>query len=733
MEQLFFHRIRLGEMTQTGYGILRTLPDNIQKLDLLVRESIQNSLDAADSSAIPSVLAPYGSPYGYVDVDFRTGTFASEEFSCLLDGIKERLQERFNGEQTFLAIRDKHTLGLSGAETISKMPTDENGNPIFSNYWKLIRDIRKNQEREGAGGSHGVGKTIYSKVGIGLVVYYSRFRNEENGFSSRLVICLLEDERSQNRILPAGNREYAGGIANWGMKNDDNPDDFLPLTNEVQIKNILDLFKLPMYENNETGTTIIIPYTDNTQLLENILQSRGNEDNGNVENEVSCAPWLKNVEAYLRVAVQRWYAPRLNNKSFPSLPYLNVAINGDYIQDVDLKPFFKTIRILYNSAAKMMIGQEDGSDDKTPVKSDDNTSVKNKKIVLGNSGRNNSIVPEKVAGVLSYIEIEKNELGENYGDVIDSPYLLINNYEIGDNSPIVMYVRKPGMIVSYQDKEWLPELTCPENKFIIALFLANEEYELKNQTTKNQTTLENYLRATEGPDHAVWKDFSGNTIIKRIRNKVKSCLREVFAKPLINPDLHINTNLGEELAQWLLFPSEDFGHGSNGSQPSRPKTQHSPRRKSKDSLVLVAPIVIENGMMELTYTCICSSPKAEIELIIGSDGRNKIGLDEWKKQTETPFPLAIVEMKNDSLFTLKGKKFEYCPREEARFISSRINSTTFSIAFDTEKPEYRTFKIDLHLKITNSDSKYQASVIMKNKNDSAEMINDDSTYSEESK
>ena len=72
-----------GRMTQSGSSLLRLIQNNkTPVLDLLVRESIQNSLDAhiADTRS--------------VTVEFRTGGFISHQLGEELEEISSALERR---------------------------------------------------------------------------------------------------------------------------------------------------------------------------------------------------------------------------------------------------------------------------------------------------------------------------------------------------------------------------------------------------------------------------------------------------------------------------------------------------------------------------------------------------------------------------------------------------------------------------------------------------------------
>ena len=160
-----------GRMTQSGSSLLKLIQNNnMPILDLLVRESIQNSLDAKNDTD------------PYVTVDFFTGEFNKISLNKELEGITETLNRKYwKDTYKFIAVRDSNTVGLTG-----KLHYDEVTDNQYGNLLKLIYEISKPQEAEGAGGSWGLGKTVYFRVGIGLVVYYSRILNEEGIYESRL-------------------------------------------------------------------------------------------------------------------------------------------------------------------------------------------------------------------------------------------------------------------------------------------------------------------------------------------------------------------------------------------------------------------------------------------------------------------------------------------------------------------------------------------------------------------
>ena len=91
-------------MAQDGASILRSLQNkSIPLLDLIVRESIQNSLDAGIDGV------------GNTRVDFHFGDFDAKTLARHLDGVSDELLSNYCNKTKFLAISDKNTLGLTGA------------------------------------------------------------------------------------------------------------------------------------------------------------------------------------------------------------------------------------------------------------------------------------------------------------------------------------------------------------------------------------------------------------------------------------------------------------------------------------------------------------------------------------------------------------------------------------------------------------------------------------------
>ena len=91
-------------MGQTGSSLLKLIQNNqTPKLDLFIRESIQNSLDAS-LNGVESVK-----------VEYLIDEFNSLALSYQLEGIQKNLSSKYSShDYKYLAIRDYHTEGLTG-------------------------------------------------------------------------------------------------------------------------------------------------------------------------------------------------------------------------------------------------------------------------------------------------------------------------------------------------------------------------------------------------------------------------------------------------------------------------------------------------------------------------------------------------------------------------------------------------------------------------------------------
>lgn len=500
-------------MAQSGDSILRSLQNtDFSYADIIVRESLQNSLDAT---------LPESSD---TQVRYNLGDFESEKLSPSFEQISTKLVNYYPGKQRFLAISDRGTTGLTG-----EYLTDDKAALDRSNFQKLVFSIGKNQDQDGAGGSWGMGKTSYFRIGCGIVIYYTRIRLEGNNFEERLVASLIENPKKQDRLLDQDQR----GIAWWGTYGSEDPETLLPITDHDEIEKFLSIFGLEPYQANDTGTMIVIPY------LQDNLTGRS--------EETIDVPWNQNFEDAIRMAIQRWYAPRLANPTYHDATGNSVLycfVNDEPIYPLD--PMFELMQDLYNAAAT---GESENSE----------INIQEVRLAKRAFAENNGL-----AGRVAFIQLQPDQ--DKYKLHL-SPYSYVTSEGDEDNLPrrILAFTRKPGMIVKYDiDGHWTFSVKTETN--LVAFFVPNSTEKMnKTQQESGFRDLEEYLRKSEKADHADWFDKTGVTVVGRITRNTAAAIREALKGEDANHRVHISDRLARRFSN--LVPK---AHGKGPSQhPSR--------------------------------------------------------------------------------------------------------------------------------------------------------------------
>lgn len=596
--------------------------DNIPELDLLVRESIQNSSDAS--------LKEPGKNY---KVAFTTGKFIPNDFNSLITGLEDKLNQSFQQENAdFLEIRDTKTSGLTGCIRKAEITDDDHGN-----FFKLIYDTGKKQTQADAGGNWGFGKSVYYRVGVGIVVFYSRVKINDN-YESRLIVTVVEDESKKNEdgtdaTLLRSLEPRSAGKAWWGIKDGE---DLLPVTDPEFINAVLDAFNLKPFNDNETGTSIIIPYIDNERLLSDIIPQES-EIKKDVKNAYT-SMWGNSIEDYLNLAIQRWYAPKIHNRKLTEIcddkKWLNVSVNHSPIRKDNLLPFFDLVQELYNAALAKNYNVEYECNLPSEVKC---YPVKIRGQLEGHS----------ITGNIAVTRITKEDL---FGDRMDlSPYDYVGKFEAdgGINEPIVMYTREPGMVIDYPvNGPWVKGITPPESEyeFLFAFYMPDTKKKLKSDLREKEyagMSLGEYLRSCEASDHMNWADPAKMSIVRRIQkntvNRIEEHRTAVDSRTVEAAASRLSGKLGR-----LFMPRK--GYGKKSSNPGGGGGE-GPGIRLNNLDFQILSTEFDNKILEMTFLLKFKHSKrhAEIYLIVESEGGN-ITPSLWQKDIGTSFPAEITEV-----------------------------------------------------------------------------------------
>ena len=565
-------------------------------LDLLVREAIQNGVDAGDA---------LGGPGRRVTMRFNIGKFDRGRFNAFFEGVSETLDKRFiEDSYDYISIADKSTTGLTGN------PRDPK-----SNFYKLLYSIGRNDKSADAGGSMGLGKTVYNRTSeIGMAVYYSRIQLDNGNYEERLAACMMERD-SEKPIIPSysdpddpDSDNTPLGIALWGRLQKRNTT--LPCIDPSEIKQFLEIFNIEPYCNTETGTIVIIPYIDKGKLLL-----------ATPENNMPAFHY--DIEKYIRMSVQRWYYPRLQNKTFRNGEgkYLRVIINRRELEYQDMHPLFQLGQSLYNRAAVNADSYED-------FISDHNIDSE----VL-------DIKPNKVGlvGKLAYAKVKPEILDD--GPIPITPYqlqLLDVPEDRTDNPPILSFCRKPGMIINrVYEGSWLTgsKNSSPE-EYIIAIFVLNSSLILPNEMS-----LEEYVRSKETGDHLTWEDITDGYITK-IQKGVARKMAGITAIKRENDEPKQASGLSRLLAKELL-PTTGFGRGSSHGHVAKPEPGAS---GGKNVRYIIKSIQYKKDKVEITYgvTVRKSAQSTPFGMkVMVSSTESSIKLEDWKEIISNDIPFEV--------------------------------------------------------------------------------------------
>src|SRR5699024_6290167 len=200
---------------------------------------------------------------------------------------------------------------------------------------------------------------------------------------------------------------------------------------------------------------------------------------------------------------------------------------------------------------------------------------------------------DKPIGYIAFKDVSKKELdmfspnnkpsGLAYLGVTDK------NKNEQNNSKVVAYSRRPGMIIEYSvDGPWTPsEFLYEESNLLLGFFVPVSNSELnKNYNNLGYRTVENYLRSTENSDHANWMDQEGVGIINRMKKYSEQAIKNHYFKEDNNSNITETSGLSRKYGE-LFMPPKGFGKTSKGRKSEKKWGNKQNARYKKDSYVVV--------------------------------------------------------------------------------------------------------------------------------------------------
>jgi hypothetical protein len=599
--------LKYSPMQLTGSALKRAIQNNnLNLLDLLVRESIQNSLDAA--------------------IDKKEDHCVSMEFKIEKQGnffenlphIGSHLKKLNLNDCKMLSIIDSGTTGLS--EPFSMMVDSAQ---FSSNFCKLVYEIAKPQKQEGSGGSWGIGKTIYYQIGIGLVLYYTKIYNQESKKTKEaLAICLVENEENLDEIRISTTKT---GVDWWGktMSTNEGTQYSMAITDQNEITKIFQ--ELGINRPKHQGSMICIPYLKNHLISNQSFDSTHHFDQFTISDDIQ-----NQYEMYLAKSIQKWYAVRLDFR-YPR-GYLQYEITNSLKSCVmsSTDGIFRYISELYYQTTGGI----------HPIK-------------INSCFQKNDKDGTTIVGSLKYKYIKKSDLDQENINLDAS--LGIKPEDL--NRPIFSFLRKPGMFISWDAVgEWIGSIEIEqknqeETSYFLGIFVPNSDLLFNDDFQKklNCKTFEDYLRKIEKSDHHSWQDEYPHDIIKRIQNNIKKFIKsqqDDKKNQLVRSELMISQGsvLGE-----LLWPSSNNGLG--GSPPKKNKQQENGTNVSQSSPSFeIKSKKFDHNQKELEIKIelifINENHPHILELMLTSE-TTSIDYHSWNKDfPNQPFPFCFQENKD---------------------------------------------------------------------------------------
>lgn len=229
----------------------------------LVRESVQNSLDARDDKTKPVQIRFC---FSGKDSSLRNPSvskyFKNLKKHLLADknGLRKTELPDFENELQYLLVEDANTCGLEGDYTQSDDPEKDKKNDFYW-FWRNIgRSNKSDQDR----GRWGLGKSVFpSSSRINTYFGYSvRKSDNVSSFMGLSILKIHKLENESSKISPYG---YFGEF-----EEDDDEYFSTPIINEKNLEDISKDFKL--IRENHSGLSIIITFPCEEITCESILR-----------------------------------------------------------------------------------------------------------------------------------------------------------------------------------------------------------------------------------------------------------------------------------------------------------------------------------------------------------------------------------------------------------------------------------------------------------------------------
>ena len=244
-----------GDQTSGGRGKLLRATTDLTRVQVLVRETLQNSWDAAD---LDDWVPAYG-VHIYRPSDEAKRVLTDSIFAELPPSLEVLEQSLQDPDMHVMEIYDRGTTGLNGPVRASEAADPDSPN----NFNAFVFDIGTTKSDGASGGTFGFGKTATFEVSHAhSVVYWSVCATRSGDLEHRLIASTLHEPYDQDGA------RYTG--AHWWGDPDDA--EIVPLRGDAAQMLGEALFKTTFGED-ETGTSILVIDPEMTDVKDSDLET----------------------------------------------------------------------------------------------------------------------------------------------------------------------------------------------------------------------------------------------------------------------------------------------------------------------------------------------------------------------------------------------------------------------------------------------------------------------------
>ncbi len=590
------------QMTVQANAVLKVLGrSTLFILDILLRESVQNSLDAAKESGT-----------GYVTFEFDIIRFNNhddllERLEFLQQGepdeLYNRLTNRFRlGDPVILVLSDKGTTGLSGP-----VRRDDGNWRSFQgrrNFENLIYQLGLNHGASKAGGSYGFGKSILYRLSpAGLAVFYSRTEEGE-----RLIFSMISVEENIKS-------EDSTGIAWWGEVYEHDRHRFsAPVEDPGKIGEILTKLGLSdkRLPEKETGTVICIIAPQLQYLLN--TEQESHEDSSET-GPVNIDTKIELIQKQVSQSIQKWYWPRMT-----------------ITDEVNPAGILKPLKFI-NCKEEVRLATQ--------------------YIAMGNLLR--AVENQNKGFSDPYQSCMVESIIHSYGSVTLGAlaYQVIEQKADMEHLNKISMIRWPRMVVFE-----IPVQERP-NRSVAALFLVNSNAVVSsNKNSSASQQLDDVFKDCESATHSEWNYQDMNpekgwfkSYVRAAREKTVKAIYEAL-NPVVKTSAEAEFSPSAKVLGQLLLGSgggvvQTFNSNSNGGGGSSNGPSVTP------TLEVGPPQYLQNGDLHFELLANRITLGKYIIDLLARGGNQSLNNREWKRSLGNEFPFRIVDFKSAEAFGMR--------------------------------------------------------------------------------